>query len=367
MSKFKLILTLDYELNVNKAPDVMQDMIKPTEALLNICSSFDAKLTIMVEIGELWAFEKAENQGYARFIACDPAERIRDQLVRAVKHGHDVQLHLHPQWIGAKWVKGAWQLDYAKYRLTDLEYHEMVNVFRYGKEYLEKLLSPYCIDYSCIGFRAGNWVTQPSSRYLRALHEAGLKSDTSVFKGGYLNTNSVYIDYRKAYSNILPWVASWDDINNPGNHEGIIELPIYSERSSIFGMLSVRRLRSASQYVREDRKIAQEVKALTQRERCARGGLLNHLSRFFRVYPKKLDFCKLSWKEMVGMIENVHHRYAEDPMVDHVPIVMIGHSKELMSSADLRRFLEEVSTRYKDSISFSTYREFIQQYRLTAG
>jgi hypothetical protein len=175
------------------------------------------------------------------------------------------------------------------------------------------------------------------------------------------------MDYRNAFSNVLPWMACWDDINQSSPTGRILEVPIYAEPVSLLGLLSVKRLRSASQYVREDRKIAQNVKPSTPQQRHLRVGLLNNFRKFFGIYPKKLDFCKLSWREMVRMIENVHRRYAEDPMVGHVPIVMIGHSKEPMSSAALRRFLKEVFTRYKDSISFSTYREFVQQYRSTAG
>lgn len=33
---------------------------------------------------------------------------------------NDVQLHLHPQWIGATYDKGAWRLNNACWRLADL-------------------------------------------------------------------------------------------------------------------------------------------------------------------------------------------------------------------------------------------------------
>jgi hypothetical protein len=361
MAHFHLIITTDYELPNDKQPDVMNYMIKPTRSLLDDLSPYGAKLTIMFEIGEMWAFEKDANQGFSKYLGYDVAEVIRGQLVQAIRKGH-----LHPQWLNARWEQGRWKLDYSKYRLTDLDYSELVELFQRGKGYLEALLGGNSADYSCVGFRAGNWITQPSGNYLRALHSAGLKSDTSVFKWAYSNTPSVFIDYRNATSNVLPWFACWDDINRPSSDGRILEVPIYAEAVSLLGLLSAKRLRSASQYFREDRQIAQEVKASSQREGCARCGLLSHLSRVLRLYPKKLDFCKLSWREMVRMIENVHRRYAEDQLIDHVSIVMIGHSKESLSSGDLRRFLEVISEKYRGSISFSTYRDFVQQYWLTA-
>jgi hypothetical protein len=367
MSKFDLITTIDYEMPNNACADVTKFMVEPTRSLLDIMNSYAAKLTIMFEIAEMWAFEKDANKGFSKHLGYNPAEVIRDQLLQSIKKGHDVQLHLHPQWLNAKWGQGGWTLDYSRYRLTDYNFSELVELFRNGKEYLESLLCPYSADYACIGFRAGNWITQPPDNYLRALHAAGLRSDSSVFKWGYADTASVFFDYRNAFSNVLPWIACWDDINRPSPDFGILEVPIYTEAVNLLGLLSAKRLRSASYYFRENRRIAQEVKGLTQRVGCAKKGLLYYLSRIISIYPKKLDYCKLSWKEMVGFVENIHQRYAEDTTIDHIPIVMIGHSKEPMCSSDICRFLEVVSTRYKDSISFSTYREFIQRYKLAVG
>ena len=362
MTEFKLLLTLDYELPINKPPDVIRYMIEPTEVLLDVCRPFNAKLTIMVEIGELWAFENAANRDFAKHLGYDAAAKIRNQLVRAIKRGHDVQLHLHPQWLGARWKQDVWQLDYSKYRLTGLDYHEMVDTFRRGKEYLEILLRPHSDDYSCIGFRAGNWITQPSSNYLRALNEAGLRSDTSVFKWGYLNTALVYLDYRSAHSNILPWVACWDDINSASNDVGILEFPIYAEPVSILGLLSMKRLKLASGYFREDRRNARAVRASTSRAVRSRVSLLNKMRRSFSTYPKKLDFCKLTRREMLRMMENVHRRFAEDPVATHVPIVMIGHSKDAGNCHDFNSFLEQAYKRFGHWLRFSTYREIIKVF-----
>jgi hypothetical protein len=365
MAIYQLLLTLDYELPAHRPPDVMQYIINPTEALLDVCGSFGAKLTIMVEIGELWAFENATNWCFAEYLGYDAAERIRSQLVQAIKQGHDVQLHLHPQWLNAKWEQGRWKVDYSKYRIPDLDYHELVNVFRCGKEYLENLLSCYCDDYSCIGFRSGNWITQPSGKYLRALHEAGLKSDTSVFKWAYVNTPSVFVDYRNASNNALPWVPPWDDINRSDPSGGILEVPIYAEPVSLFGMLTMKRLRSACNYFFVDRRIMHAVKASTPLTEGIRDGLSNKMAGFFRTHPKKLDFCKLTLREMLRMMENIRRRFDKDPIVTHVPIVMVGHSNEPMCDVDLRTFLDEISRRFGDSLEFATYRKVVQQYWLT--
>jgi hypothetical protein len=68
---------------------------------------------------------------------------------------------------------------------------------------------------------------------------------------------------------------------------------------------------------------------------------------------------------MVGMMEKLRNRYRENPKVSHIPIVMIGHSKEPVSFTELRAFLYDVSRRFGDSLEFVTYRKAIQQYMLT--
>ncbi|MFH1931758.1 MAG: hypothetical protein ABIN18_09250 [Pseudomonadota bacterium] len=314
----------------------------------------------MVEIGELWAFEKDENRGFTEYLGYDPAARIQNQLVKVIKQGHDVQLHLHPQWLGAKWTKNGWQLDYSKYRLPDLDYHEMLDLFQRGRDYLETLLRPHCDDYSCIGFRAGNWITQPSSKYLRALYQAGLKSDTSVFKWGYVNKDWIYMDYRKANSNVLPWIVSWEDINRPGKDGEIIEFPIYSEPVNLFSLLTVKRLMVARHYLLEDRVIARSVNSSYSTPRKLKTTIWRKIYRLFHKYPKKFDFCKLTTREMLQMMENIRLCYSDSQMVDHVPIVTIGHSKELGSAQGLSRFLRDVSRKFGNSLEFVTYREVIR-------
>jgi hypothetical protein len=362
MTKFEFLITLDYELPVNKKPDVMRHIVKPTDDLLRVCEQFGVKVTVMVEIGELWAFEKERNRCFAEYLGYDPGARIRDQLVDAVTMGHDVQLHLHPQWLNARWEGAQWHLDYSKYRVTDLDYGELVDVLRAGKEYLETLLRPHCEHYRCLGFRSGNWITQPSAKYLGALHEAGLRSDTSVFKWGYRNTPSVYLDYRNAYSNILPWAASWDDINRPSEDGGIVEFPIYAEPASIFGMLSFRRLKVAADYLREDRKNAGAVRTSVSQSARDHQHFWNKARRVFGIHSKKLDFCKLSKREMLQMFKNVWTGTFQNKEVHNIPIVMIGHSKDPISSVELGGVFAEVSKLFGDSLEFVTYRQIIPKY-----
>ena len=40
----------------------------------------------------------------------DPAAELRAQAIDLVKRGHDLQLHLHPEWVGSRFENGRWLL-----------------------------------------------------------------------------------------------------------------------------------------------------------------------------------------------------------------------------------------------------------------
>ena len=318
----------------------------------------------MLEIGELWAFENPVNGAYKSLLGYDPAALVRQQLIEAAIRGHDVQLQLHPQWIHAHWEISHWNLDYAHYQLTDFDDSEMVAILRRGKADLEDMLRPYCPDYRCSGFRAGHWNTQPSNRYLAALKGAELKSDTSVFKWGYAANPATTFDYRHAFSNVLAWYARADDINRPASEPTILEVPIATERVRYLRLITPHRMRCSLEIFREDREISAAVRKA--RHSNNRAGLLSEkLGQLFRHYPKKLDFCKLTAREILSSIERLMKQC--QPLADclPIPILMIGHSKDFDSATDLSRVLDTLARNFAGIVQFSTYSGFIRAYTAT--
>ncbi len=354
-----LIITLDYELPADGRGDVRRHILHPTEQLISVCSRHGARLTILAEAGEFMAMEREENRGYREALGHDPAALVKQQWIEAVQQGHDVQLHLHPQWINARWSGGEWDLDYAHYQLMDFEPGQAVEILKQARRYLEEAIAPRARGYECIGFRAGHWNTHPADRYLAALQAAGLRSDTSVFKGGYANSGMVTFDYREAYSHYRAWRADGRDINRRSSGPGILEVPIAAVPATLWGMLSLKRIRSAMSYLREDRLNQQKIQS--RRDPSLPGVRKSRLGKLFQTVPKKLDFCKLTVREMRAITRRIVQEHAgagDEP----VPLVMIGHSKQAGAAQALGRYLEIVTNEFAGAIRFCTYSDFIRDY-----
>lgn len=75
--------------------------------------------------------------------------------------------------------------------------------------------------------------------------------------------------------------------------------------------------------------------------------IVNTLTHLLKKRAKKLDFCKCSFYEMKGMIQNIATYNCTD---EYLPVVSIGHSKDFIYKNEVKRFLELVNSRYSDVI-----------------
>src|SRR5690606_25811383 len=99
-----LILTFDYELYGDGSGDVFQHMIDPTNRILSVCDENNIKTTIFFEVLEYLKIKKEWEAGNQMGYIKNPVEAIKIQLQEAARNGHDIQLHVHPQWVNAKFV-----------------------------------------------------------------------------------------------------------------------------------------------------------------------------------------------------------------------------------------------------------------------
>jgi len=334
-----LSLTFDYEIYGDGDGSIEELIIRPTNKLIHICEDFGAKATLFVEVAELLKMKEV-------FYYQKELTKIEEQLINSHERGHDIQLHIHPWWFNAKFLKGKWELDYSLTSLCNLNVDDALRKILLCKEYLTELLKPCGIDYSCIAYRAGSWSMMPTENIFDALTMAGIKVDSSVYKWGKLDTELMRYDYTDAYSNIYPWFFRKEDVNKVYETKSdslkCLEIPIYTERKLGISFLTIKRIL----LMRKVRSVIIDNSSHTIRNKLKKR-LLKQFEILFGHRAKKLDFCKCSFHEMKKMIENI---VTKNPIDGYLPVVAIGHSKDFIYWKDLERFLDFLKSRYSDVI-----------------
>tara|TARA_Y100001968_G_scaffold331261_1_gene385357 strand:+ start:2776 stop:3867 length:1092 start_codon:yes stop_codon:yes gene_type:complete len=350
--RFGLILSLDYEVFGNGTGSVKKHIIEPTDYILEICDKYNFKLTIMFEACEYWSFKSAEEKGKLSHIDYSPSHLMELQIQKAIEFGHDVQLHLHPQWINSSFSDGSWNLDYKYWKISDLPYKDsertgesLLSIFKKGKTTLESILKEVDSNYECLAFRAGSWCIQPEKDVIQALKETNFRIDSSVFKGGFSRGLSEY-DYTKAPFPIGYWWTKGDKVCEIGdNISNIVESPIYTLNRPFYHNLKLSKLGS----IIKSRFLSRKRKSIGSSKQVS---LFSKAQNPFSLYPFKFDFCKLTLKEMKYFLDSaIKSNYPEG--LDFIPIVAIGHSKDFRNNGAFEKFLEFASK--KNNVESMTF------------
>ena len=100
LTHIALIITNDYDVQGDGRGDVKETVIRPTAEILTVCGEFCVPHTLFVEVLEFLKFREAEDKRLLSPTYCG-GSLLAEQLREAISAGHDVQLHLHPQWLDA--------------------------------------------------------------------------------------------------------------------------------------------------------------------------------------------------------------------------------------------------------------------------
>ena len=109
--KVNFLITGDYEIFGNGTGDFIKCVYNPTNKILDVCDRHNVIFTIFADMCEYWSFKRYAEQ-LKKDLGYYPHEYFEIQLQDAIKRGHDVQLHLHPQWLDAKYSDKKWSLNY---------------------------------------------------------------------------------------------------------------------------------------------------------------------------------------------------------------------------------------------------------------
>jgi hypothetical protein len=329
----EIIFTLDYEIYGNGKGSLRELVYEPAERLKAIFERNSSRFVIFVEAAEL---EMIEAKG-----ADSAIDLVKQQLGDFRSRGYELGLHLHPQWYNARYKSGEWLLDYDEYNLCTLSRDRIGHIVGRSVDYLRKLLG--APNFAPISFRAGNWLLQPTRTVAAVLTEHGIKVDSSVYKGGLQHAHK--LDYRTSRKNGYYWRFS-EDVNVPDSQGILLEIPSYSEMVPIWKMFSSKRIGLQ----RKGPANAQH-----RQKRLAR---LRDFSRLRN--PMKLDFCRLTLKELVRMLDKEKEKDQKNPGVFR-PIVAIGHTKDLIDINTVNEFLLYLQ---KSQIEISTFNDISRKIQL---
>jgi hypothetical protein len=315
-----IVLSVDYEIFGNGAGDVRQHVIDPTARMARLCEKYGAPLTVFFEVEEYLAFERHRTALIAA-LGYDPAALIRRQIISLAAAGHDIQLHLHPQWRRAEFKDGKWILQGDK-RTVDSLFETQEETDQYiaeRKAVIDNMLAEAGRREKVTVYRAGAFSAQPGTKLLSALARNGFVIDSSVVKGLVQGTDyGSGLDYRQAPSAKEPWRVSRDVIEMDACGP-IWEVPIYSRMRRRFQQFTVRRLRA-----KFSKNIPQAQKYdLVQKLGIGRNpvGIIKFLAQ---PVPIKLDFHNQSPRTLLNWIQSAPAPVNGGPDV----VVLIGHTKE---------------------------------------
>jgi len=320
------LFTLDYEVYGNGTGSLRELVYEPGEELRRVFRSHGAKFVNFTEVAEFEMLAAERND--------EGIEVVEQQIRDLYKDGHEIALHLHPQWYNARYESGRWALDYAEYNLCTLTPQRIAGIVDRALAYLRKVLAKP--EFTPLSFRAGNWLFQPTKNAAAILSDRGIRIDSSVFKGGVQHNHN--LDYRRAMRNGYFWRFT-DDANVPDPTGPWLEVPIHSEMVPPWRMATSKRVSYSGNLGIAGQSLRRKI---------------NRVRDLMRVrYPLKLDFCRMTLQELTDMTEKVVKLDEREPHV-YRPLVAIGHTKDLTDFETVNAFLGYLRDKKINVCTFDT-------------
>lgn len=334
----KYILTFDYELFGSGKGCVIKHLINPTNAILKELDVLGVKATFFVEQLEVDSIISLKHSFAIGTKEYNNAVLLEEQILDIVKRGHDVQLHLHPQWFNAKYKGGQWELNFNWWRFSALPYRTSVDgipgkydLLKSGKSSLEKLVRQVKPEYECTAFRAGGYNIGEDKTTIDALVKTGFLVDSSICPGFYSDSVLSQYDYTGVSSKLDFWKSS-DSLYRPGEgSKHIVELPLITIRSSILSKISIAR-------------IVNVIKNHAYKAISYTGNINTGFIPRAKTFPKKttnsnFDVCLSSRLQIKAFNLKLNQSLKKKQSF----VVLIGHPKDYSRFSPMRKILKEIS------------------------
>jgi hypothetical protein len=332
-------LTHDWELRGNGSGDIEEIQFRPLRRLLEIYKNAGVKTTFMPDLMQQLTFRSGERQ-HAELKAL--ADKWDDCVREAFQQGHDIQLHLHPQWREAKYQDGSWRLT-SDWSILNYEAEQAFEMLKSGKQYLEELLQPLDSSFRCVAFRAGALAVAPSNHLLTSLIKLGIELDVSLAGGMFFETPDIRLDFRDCDEAFLPFYPNLSDARKVSDkQEEIVCVPIhhfYGSRVGVFrsNAANARRKLTATSQTPTAAASAARTRSNSLLSKVYEKGVVPLVQRKYLI----VDTARLSYPLLRESIRSMR-RLAEFSGWSDVPIVLTNHPKEIADYSAIERFLDDL-------------------------
>jgi hypothetical protein len=138
LPEIHLVLTDDWELRGDGSGNMRAIQFDTMRGLCDVYERHGFRGSFNVEVMQQLAhLDRAASHPERATLASEWEAAVQE----AYRRGHDIQLHLHPQWRRAEYQGGSWRLDGA-WSLTAYDADEIKSMLRRSRTYLEQLLRP---------------------------------------------------------------------------------------------------------------------------------------------------------------------------------------------------------------------------------
>ncbi|MGI6417591.1 MAG: hypothetical protein ACOX1P_18190 [Thermoguttaceae bacterium] len=340
-----IVLEDDWELNGNGTGNIAESQHIPATYLMNLAKKYGFRISFMVEVLQQLAFKIHEHKSNQLRVQA----ALWDGTVREMRlQGHDVQLHLHPQWVNARYEHEQFRVD-RNWNIATYPRAERVSMINDALAYLKNLLCPIDPQYVPHSIKAGSWALQPSRGILEDLRDAGIKIVLGVGLGIHLQSCDFHVDYRELDSPIVPYYPDFDDIRRCSRSRkaiAVIPLAYYHVGLRDIAARLGRRIwprLSPSEQLENYSKHTQTVTTPSP---------LGRQMRYARLRP--LDIAANPFGELRRAIDSIISRAANVDS-DYVPVVLQSHTKRYRNNwKTLAKFFDYVTDRYRNIVEFAT-------------
>ena len=315
--KYHLILSIDYELFGNGSGCIEKCIVDPTERCRTIVEEHDARLSLFVETLEFGCFsQRTEIAMKEEYLKVE--SQLRDLMAR----GHNLELHIHPQWQAAERGIEGWNLAVDKWRIGDLDLEDVRNCVQTGLRYLDRF--KFLEQKPSFVFRAGGWAIQPSETVLATLSSSNFKIDSTVAPGLYNPSTGDWYDFRHTPN--LPYWRISNDVCKEDPEGELIEVPIATEY--IGAGPHIRALKESKSHDQFPDLCIGSYAGPNNKWQT----LIGRMAKFANLGVVMLDFSTLPAWALIEVTQAYMKRFEKHDAP--VPIVAIGHNKNFSRKAE---------------------------------